>query len=296
MSMKRTNFYPQGIYDYRRYIANESLCIKLLRRIRWNGKISCSRCKSTEIWRMCERNRVEYRCKKCRYHFSDISGTIFEKTKIPISKWFLAIGLWKLGISALQLSWAIGVTYVTAWKMLIAMRKAAAKDVLFTKLSGEIEIDDTYYGGKRKGKRGRGAAGKIPVVGLRQRNGKVKTIVVPELKAEVLRKIIREHVVPGSTIYTDDISFYEGLHLIEYKHELINKTFSFISAGEVHVQSIESAWAHTKPDLKARHHKLSPQYLQEYLAENDFKFNNRQYPDFIKLMLEKLVKFYPLSI
>lgn len=119
--------------------------------------------------------------------------------------------------------------------MLIAMRKAAAKDILFTKLSGEIEIDDTYYGGKRKGKHRRSAAGKMPVVGLRQRNGKVKTIVVPELKTEVLRKIIREHVVLRSTIYTDDISFYEGLQLSEYKHELINKTFSFISACGVHV-------------------------------------------------------------
>lgn len=293
--MKRTNFYPLGIYDYRRYIANENLCIKLLKRIRWNGKITCPHCRSTKIWRMRERNRVEYRCKKCEYHFSDTSGTIFEKTKVPLSKWVLGIGLWKIGISALQFAWAIGVNYKTARLMLKAMRSAAVNDTLFTKLSGEVEIDDTYYGGIRKGKRGRGAAGKIPVVGLRQRNGKVKTLVVPELKAEILRKIIRNHVIPGSTIYTDDVSFYKALNMAEYKHELINKIISFVPSTGFHIQSIESTWAHTKPDLKARHHKLIHNSLQEYLAENDFKFNNKQYPDFIGLMIEKLVNFYPLS-
>ncbi|MDI6641991.1 MAG: IS1595 family transposase, partial [Elusimicrobiota bacterium] len=164
-----------------------------------------------------------------------------------------------------------------------------------TILSGEIEIDDTYYGGIRKGKRTRGAAGKIPVVGLRQRNGKVKTIVVPELKAEILRKIIRNHVTPGSTIYTDDVSFYKALNIVEYQHELINKSISFVPSLGFHIQNIESTWAHTKPDLKARHHKLLCNFLQEYLAENDFKFNNRQHPDFIGLMIQKLINFYPLS-
>jgi len=293
--MERTNFYPYGIYDYRRYIANENLCIKLIRRIRWPAKISCPRCNCTKIWWMRERDRIEYRCKNCGYHFSDTSGTIFEKTKVPLSKWILAIGLWKVGISGLQLAWAIGANYKTARMMLKAMRKAAIKDTMFTKLSGEIEIDDTYYGGVRKGKRGRGAAGKIPVVGLRQRNGKVKTIVVPELKSEILRKIIKNHVVPGSTIYTDDVSFYKALNLSKYKHELINKSLSFVPYFGFHIQNIESTWAHTKPDLKARHHKLVIDSLQEYLAENDFKFNNKQHPDFISFMIQKLINFYPLS-
>lgn len=293
--MENTIFYPQGIYNYRRYIANESLCLQLIKRIRWPDKICCPRCNSPKIWRMRESNRVEYRCKKCHYHFSNTSGTIFEKTKIPLSKWILAIGLWKIGISGLQLQWAIGVNYKTARTMLKAMRQATVNDTMFIKLSGEVEIDDTYYGGRRKGKRGRGAAGKMPVVGLRQRNGKVKTIVVPKLKAEILRKIIRTHIIPGSIIYTDDVSFYKGLRLKEYNHKLLNKTFGFIHLPNIHLQNVESTWAHTKPDLKARHHKLSHETLQEFLAENDFKFNNKQHPDFIGLMIQKLVNFYPLS-
>ncbi|MCS7228218.1 MAG: transposase, partial [Endomicrobia bacterium] len=123
--MKRAIFYPQGIYNYRRYIANENLCLQLIKRIRWPHKICCPRCNNTKIWHVCEYGRIEYRCKNCFYHFSIISGTIFEKTKIPLSKWFLAIGLWKLNVSALQLSWAIGVPYPTAYRMFTIMRKVA---------------------------------------------------------------------------------------------------------------------------------------------------------------------------
>jgi transposase len=242
---------------------------------------------------MRESGGVRYRCKTCRHHFSDISGTIFEVTRTPLSKWLLAIGLWKHGISASALQDTLGVTYKTAWVMLQAMRRAVSSDRFFGKLRGEVEVDETYYGGRRKGRRGRGAAGKTPVVGLRQRNGRVKTVVVPDLDAHTLRSIIRRYVRKGSTIYTDSLHSYTGLEEEGYHHAPVNHTETFIRWPNIHTQTIESQWAHTKPDVMARHHSISPTMLPEYLSENDFRFNERHNPDFIRAVVKKLVTFYP---
>ncbi len=284
-----------SLYDYRQYIASEQACVALIRRIRWPEGIRCPQCQHARVWTMRETAGARYRCKACRYHFSDTSGTVFQATRTPLSKWLLAIGLWKHGVSALALQDALGVTYKTAWAMLRAMRQAVGSDRFFLALSGEVEVDETYYGGRRKGKRGRGAAGKTPVVGLRQRTGRVKTVVVSDLEAQTLRRIIRRYVQPGSTIYTDGLRSYTGLESDGYHHEVIDHTEAFIRWPNVHTQAIESQWAHTKPDVKARHHSVSPGLLQEYLAENDFRFNERHNPDFIRTVVEKLVVIEDLT-
>ena len=282
-----------SLYDYRHYIASERACLALVRRLRWPNGIRCPRCRAPKIWHMREFGTVRYRCKVCRHHFSDTSTTIFEATRTPLSKWLLAVGLWKHGISARGLAAALGVTYKTAWSMLRTMRQAVGADQFFVQLSGEVEVDETYYGGRRKGKRGRGAAGKTPVMGLRQRNGRVKTVVVPNLEAQTLRAMIHRYVQTGSTIYTDALPSYAGLEAAGYRHRVIDHTQVFFRRPHIHTQSIESQWAHTKPDVMARHHSVSPALLQEYLAENDFRFNERHNPDFIKTVVSKLTTFYP---
>lgn len=107
-----------GLYDYRKFIASETLCRQLIRRLRWPKGIRCPRCNHAHIWRMKEEENIEYRCKRCNYHFSDISGTLFEKTTTVLSKWVMAIGLFKIGISANKLKDEIHVAYNTAWKIL----------------------------------------------------------------------------------------------------------------------------------------------------------------------------------
>lgn len=281
-----------GLYNYRRYLASERACLQLVRQIRWPRGVQCPRCEHRRIWKTHERGLRKYFCGRCRFKFSDTSGTLFEKTRTPLSKWVLAIGLWKLGCSAKTLQAELGVTYKTAWTMLHAMRRAVIDDTLFRQLSGHVEVDETYFGGRRKGKRGRGAAGKTIVLGLRQRGGRVKTLVVPDLKAATFRRLIQQHVRRGSTIYTD--GFWDHVDLVGYDHHIIDHTKRFTMNHLRHTQTVESVWAHTKPDLKARHHAISPQYLQQYLAERDFMFNHRQHPDLTRLVLEKLLTQYPL--
>nr|HID59083.1 IS1595 family transposase [Desulfobacterales bacterium] len=192
-----------GIYDYREYIANEEACRELLREIRWPDGVECPKCREKKIWRLGEANNFKYKCSQCKYKFTETSGTIFEKTRTPISKWVLAIGLFKVGISANQLKDEIKVTYKVAWQMINKIRTAIKGDPVTNKLFGCVEVDETYYGGRRKGKRGRGASGKQPVVGIIQRNGAVRTIAVPNVKSSTLQRIIRQNVKKGSIIYTD---------------------------------------------------------------------------------------------
>jgi transposase-like protein len=183
-----------GLYDYRFYLADESECRKLLHEIRWPRGIRCPRCGIQAIWKLGKNDGFKYKCRSCKYKFTETSGTIFEKTRTPISKWICAIGLFKIGISANQLKDEIQVTYKAAWQILTKIRKAIKRDPLTDQLSGHIEVDETYFGGRQKGKRGRGAAGKTPVIGLIQRNGSVRTIAIPNVKSATLKALIKEHV------------------------------------------------------------------------------------------------------
>lgn len=279
-----------GLYNYREYIANEKACRKLLRDIRWPNGIKCPKCKHSKIWKLGEADNFKYKCSHCSYKFTETSGTIFEKTRTHISKWILTIGLFRIGISANQLKEEIVVTYKVAWEMLKRIRTAIKDDPLVNQLSGHIEVDETYFGGKRKGKRGRGAAGKTPVVGIIQRNGKVKTMAVPDVKSDTLQILVKNHVKEGSTVYTDGWQWYSGLKEHGFIHKLVDHDKEFISDGNTHTNSIEGYWRLSKHKLYARYHKISKKYLPDYLAESEFKFNERLQPDFIRLVLTKLIQ------
>jgi transposase len=151
-------------------------------------------------------------------------------------------------------------------------------------VSGEGEVDDTYYGGHRKGKRGRGAAGKTPVLGIRRRGGRVRSLMVPALDAQTVQTLVRQHVRRGSRVYADGLNSYQGLEALGYRHATVDHTRRFVANRTAHIQGIESPWAHTKLALRARYPKLSPASLPKYLAEADFKRNATREPDFIKLV------------
>jgi transposase len=278
-----------GLYDYRFYLTDESECRKLLHEIRWPRGIRCPRCGFQAIWKLGKKDGFKYKCRSCKYKFTETSGTIFEKTRTPISKWICAIGLFKIGISANQLKDEIRVTYKAAWQMLTKIRKAIKRDPLTDQLSGHIEVDESYFGGRQKGKRGRGAAGKTPVIGIIQRNGSVRTIAIPNVKSATLQALIKEHVEAGSTVYTDSWQGYRGLDNSGFSHKIVNHDKIFVSSKGNHTNSIEGYWRLSKHKLYARYHKISPEQLPNYLAEAEFKFNERTDPDFIKLVLSKLI-------
>jgi len=148
--------------------------------------------------------------------------------------------MFKVGISANQLKDEIRVTYKAAWQILSKIRKAIKRDPLTDQLSGHIEVDETYFGGRRKGKRGRGAAGKTPVIGLIQRNGSVRTIAIPNVKSAMLQALIKEHVETGSTVYTDSWQGYRGLDKSGYSHKLVNHDRAFVSRTGNHTNSIKA--------------------------------------------------------
>ena len=141
-------------------------------------------------------------------------------------------------------------------------------------LGGEVEVDESYFGGKRRGQRGRGAADKVPVFGILKRNGKVYTRIVEDVSRKTLQRIIRTKVIPESAIYSDSLRSYNGLVLDGFKHYRIDHDRGFISEGRNHINGIENFWGYAKTKLK-RYYGISRMYYYLYIKEMEFKFNNR---------------------
>lgn len=287
-----------GLYDYRKIVASERASFELIRKIRWPKGVRCPRCNFARNRHFPENAVPKHQCKRCNYKFSDITGTIFQRTKIPLSKWILAIALFKIGISALQLSKEISVVYPVAWRLMHIFRDVVDKDPLFTQLHGIVEIDETYFGGKEHRHRKYGKTGfrnKTIVIGIRSRNGKVKSIALPKLHSYQLKQILKGHIKEGSVLYTDDHLLHRKFSQWGYKHKVVNKLFGFLVKPDIHTNSIEGYWMLSKTKLYARHHQMSRKYLPKYLAETDYKFNNREQLDVTKDIIKRLI-FTPYSI
>ena len=277
-----------GLYDYRHIIANERTCYWFIHRLRWPTGVGCPACQSRQIWAMREQGIVRYRCKGCRRHFSLRTGTFFESSRLPLTKWVLAIGLFRIGISARSLARELNVAVRVAWALLHRLRDVVQHDVLMRKLRGRIEVDETYIGGRHKGKRGRGAAHKTIVVGLKVRGGRVRSLVVPSVATRDLHAVIQAHVARGARLYTDELPSYRRLRRLGYRHRRVKHSERFVR-GQSHTQAIEGHWGHVKPTLVARHRSVSPKHLPRYLAEADIKHRMPKDTDFIEFMLTRLV-------
>lgn len=154
--------------------------------------------------------------------------------------------------------------------------------------NGEVEVDESYFGGRRKGRRGRGAAGKIPVFGLLKRQSNVYTKIVNDVSRDTLRRIIRTKIIPDSTIYSDKFRSYDGLVLDGFKHYRINHEKAFVSEKRNHINGIENFWGYAKTKLK-RYYGLNRKYFYLYLKEMEFRFNHRKHPN-LGLLIKKIVK------
>ena len=179
----------------------------------------------------------------------------------------------RTGISAKQLEREIGVTYKTAWRMFKQIRHLMVQDGIT--LFGEIEVDETYIGGKR-GKRGRGAAGKTIVAGMVERGGQAVVKVVPDVKAKTLLPMILEHVPAGQTVYTDEMFSYSRLSSLGYMHDTVRHSAKQYVAGRVHTNNIEGMWSNVKRGIDGVNHAVSPKYLQGYLDAYVYRFNHTE--------------------
>lgn len=190
--------------------------------------------------------------------------------------WFHAIYLMsstRCGISAKQIERETGVTYKTAWRMFTQIRSLLNEDT--KPLTGEVEVDETYVGGVRQGKRGRGAEGKAKVLGAAQRYGKVIAKVVPDVKRHTLVPFMAHNVNRDATLFTDEFPSYDHMTRIGYKHLRIEHHLKVYARGNVHTNSIEGFWSLVKRGIGGVYHSVSPQYLQSYINEYSFRYNHR---------------------
>lgn len=266
------------IKNFYNFFSDDDKCLDYLFRARWPSGVFCAKCnRITTHHRIADRK--VYSCQFCGSHVSPTAGTIFHKSETSLRSWFYAIFLMastRTGISAKQLQRELGVTYKTAWRMFSQIRKLLAQNEAF--LFGEIEADETYIGGKRPGKRGRGAAGKTPVFGMVERGGPAVVKTTPNVKAMTLLPIITQHVPlrNEATIYTDELMSYRRLTMMGYKHEAVAHAAKEYVAGNAHVNNVESLWSTVKRGMDGVHHSVSPQHLQSYLDAYVFRYNGRQ--------------------
>lgn len=285
------------IKDFETQFPTDDACLEFLKEVRWPKGIYCPKCQRiTTHYRIAKRK--VYSCEFCSSHISPNAGTIFHKSPTPLRSWFHAMFLMsstKTGISAKQLQRELGVTYKTAWRMFKEIRKLMAEDV--NPLTGQVEVDETYVGGKRSGIRGRGAAGKAVVMGLAERKGSAIAKVVPDVKARTLLPMIAKNVsnADKTIIFTDELGSYNQVAKLGYTHEVVQHAAKQYVSGIAHVNTIESLWSTIKRGIDGVNHSVSPLHLQSYLDSYVFRYNHRkdEQPLFQSL-LERVVSLVEL--
>ncbi len=271
----------------------EDDCISHLEGVRWNNTPKCPYCKSANATPLPKERR--HHCNNCNTSFSVTVGTIFHHTHLPLQKWFLATTLIlnaKKGISARQLSRDLHVTKDTAWRISMKIRDAMREREHRDLLTGIVEVDETYIGGKpRKGtgthKRGRGTS-KTPVVGMVERRGKIKAEVMgkKKLNSKNLKSLIRRNVdITNTTLITDEYKGYIGIKQI-MPHKVVDHTVWYVD-GDAHTNTIESFWALLKRGIVGQFHKVSLHYLPRYIDEFCYRCNHRFNDDLFSLTIQR---------
>ena len=269
------------------YFSNPTNCREYLVARRWPDGVTCPRCGSQNVLFLEKYNRWHCRQKHAAPQFTLKTGTIFEDSPIGLDKWMTA--MWQIvncknGISSYEVHRAIGVTQKTAWFMDHRIRLALGMDS--GKLSGHVEADETFIGGKarnmhvskrRRRITGTGGKDKTAVLGILERGGKVKTTVVPNRRKKALQPEVKKHVEAGSALYTDALLSYQGL-ASDYAHQVIDHAVAYVD-GKVHTNGLENFWSLLKCGINGTYISVEPFHLFRYLDEQVYRYNNREVAD-----------------
>lgn len=273
-----------------KHFSDETAARTLLESLRWPNGAVCPRCGGADPYKLVPKASGKnparqglYKCRACKKQFSSTTGTIFEASHVPLSKWLLALHLIcasKKGISAHQLHRMLSVTYRSAWFMNHRLRFAMSVDEgMFVKLTGVVEADETYIGARNKRGTKRGRPGtdshKAPAIALVQRGGQVRAFTMGRVTGDNLRTALRAKVHPSATLMTDEYQVYNKVGKEFAKHERVNHTAGEYVRGSAHVNSAEGFFSLLKRGINGSFHHVSKGHLHRYVSEFEFRHNTR---------------------
>jgi len=279
---------PQTLADAIVYFADPDNALKYFAAKRWPNGVFCPYCGTKEPMFLSTRRIWKCRATRCRKQFSAKVGTVMNESAIPLEKWLPVMWLvanCKNGVSSCEIARDMGVTQKTAWFMLHRVREAM-QDKTATKLSGEVEVDESFIGGKSRNmhaKRraevitGTGGKDKAIALGMVERGGNVRTFAVPNRRKHELHGKIRQHVKAGSALFSDALKSYDGLGG-EYQHAVVDHAVEYVR-GNVHTNTMENFWSLVKRQLQGTYISVEPFHLFRYLDEQSFRYNARKLTD-----------------
>jgi len=271
--------------------ADESAAVEFMEKQRWGEHPACPRCGDMAVYQMKDSKTGErqanfrWRCRGCEKQFTVRIGTVFEDSRIELRHWcyaFWRAATSKKGVSALEIHRQTGLSYKSSLFMLHRIRFAMS-DSAGGMLSGPVEVDETFVGGKpryRSSKNKRGHSGKQAVMALVERGGKVKTKPVANVTAKTLKQVVRDNVDPSATIFSDENSSYKGLgdEFAGGHHTTVHSKHEYVR-GEVHSNTVEGFFSIVKRGLNGIYHNVSREHLHRYMSEFEFRYNNRYLDD-----------------
>ena len=270
----------------------EDSCLNHLFQVRYGHDFDCPKCGRPAKYSRVKKRR-SYQCQWCAHNLYPTAGTPFDRTRTSLRDWFYVMFLFtttRNGVAAKRVEREIGVTYKTAWRMCQQIRLYMGALDSNDPVGGEgetVQIDETFIGGKSNG-RGGGpmGGGKKVVVGFQECGGELVTRVIRKNSKEVLLPLVQEHVLPGSTVHTDQLRSYIDLGKMGYRHDLVNHSFEYVSKTGCHVNTLEGFWNILKRGINGTHIHVSAKHLPKYLGEFEYRWNMRDCPH---LMLDRLL-------
>lgn len=276
--------------DLYQTIKSEKQAFRYVSKIcRKNGHRICAYCRSRKVYQTSDKR---FRCKRCKARFSAFTNRWYGQLKISASQWLWLIKLFELDVSSRRIARELGISYPTALKGTNLIRRAILSEANDYQLllKGEVEADEAYFGGRRKGKRGRGSKNKVPVFGILERNGLVSVDVVPNVSARTILNMTIKKVRRGSIVYTDKFHSYDSLMFCGYRHLKIDHG-KYFTSGKVYINGLEGFWSFAKERL-IKYHGVSKAKFPLYLKELEYRYNHRN-QDLFVLLTKMMANFVP---